>query len=92
MRADGGDPAFAQDDDQICPADLRQAVRDDEGRASAGGVGDGALDLVLGGGVDGGGGIIQDQDARVGQEGARQRDALALSAESVTPRSPTTVS
>ena len=30
--------------------------------------------------VDGGGGIVQDQDARVGQEGARQRQALALSA------------
>ena len=48
MRADGGDLAFAHDDDQVSPADLRQAMRDDEGRASACGVGDGALDLIFG--------------------------------------------
>ena len=80
MRADGGDLAFAEDDDQISPADLRQAVGDDEGRASAGGVGDGALNFVLGGGVNRGGGIIQHQHARIGEEGAGERDALALSA------------
>ena len=80
MRADGGDLAFAQHDDQICPADLRQAMRDDKGRPPAGRVGDGALDLVLGRRVDRGGGIIQDQNVRIGQEGACQGDALALSA------------
>ena len=80
MRAHGRDPAFAQDNDEISPADLRQAMRDDEGRSSARGVGDGALDLIFGGRVNCGGGIIQDQNARVGQEGACQRNALALSA------------
>src|SRR5512140_3256231 len=54
-------------------------MRDDEGCASAGGVGDGALDLVLGGGVDGGGGVVEDQNMRIGQEGTSQRDALTLS-------------
>ena len=50
------------------------------GRPASGRGGDGTLDLVLGGGVDGAGGIIQDQDARVGQEGACDGQALALSA------------
>ena len=71
---------LAQDDDQVRPADLRQAVGDDEGGASPRGGGDGALDLVFGGAVDGAGRIVQDQDARIGQEGARQRQALALPA------------
>ena len=41
---------------------------------------DGALDPVLGGRIDGGGRIVQDQDARIGEEGARQGQPLALSA------------
>ena len=40
----------------------------------------GPLDLVLGGAVDGAGAVVQDQDARVGQEGAGDGDALALPA------------
>ncbi len=40
----------------------------------------GPLDLVLGGAVDGAGAVVEDQDARVGQEGARDGDALALAA------------
>ena len=49
VRANGGNPAFPKNDDQICPADLRKAVRDDERCPSARRVGNGALDLVLGG-------------------------------------------
>ena len=40
----------------------------------------GALDLVLGGAVDGAGAVVQDQDARVGEEGAGDGDALPLPA------------
>ena len=39
-----------------------------------------ALDFILGGAVDGAGRIVQDQDARVGEEGARQGQPLALPA------------
>ncbi len=39
-----------------------------------------ALDLVFGGAVDGAGRVVQDQDARVGQEGAGDGEALALPA------------
>src|SRR5512141_158445 len=80
MVADGGDLAFAHDDDQVGPADLAQAVGDDDGGAPFGSHRNGALDFVFGGAVDGAGRVIQDQDARVGQEGARQRQALALAA------------
>ena len=52
MCADGGDFAFAENNDEVCPADLREAVRDDEGGPSAGGVGDGALNFILGGRVN----------------------------------------
>ena len=51
MCADGGDPAFAQHDDQVCPADLGQAMCDDKCCPAAGSIGDGALDLVFGGRV-----------------------------------------
>lgn len=38
------------------------------------------MDLVLDAGVDGGGGIVQEEQPGVGQEGAGERDALALAA------------
>ncbi len=53
---------------------------DDEGRASAGGVGDGTLNFVLGGGVNRRSGVVQHQHARISEKGAGERDALALSA------------
>src|SRR5215212_3872530 len=80
MATDGSDPAFAQDNDQVCPADLRQAVRNDERRSSARRVGDGTLDLILSRRVNGGRGIVQDQDVRIGEKGTRQCQPLALAA------------
>ena len=80
MVADGGDAALAQDDDLVGPADLREAVGDEQGGAALGGAVDGSLDLILGGAVNGAGRVVQDQDARVGQEGAGQGQALALAA------------
>src|SRR5581483_151056 len=41
---------------------------------------DGLLDFVLGRAVDGAGRVVEHQDARVGQQGARDGDALALPA------------
>ena len=38
------------------------------------------LDAALGGGVHAGGRVVQDQDARLGEEGAGDRHALALAA------------
>src|SRR5512137_88923 len=85
MTAHGSDASLAQDNDQVCPADLRQAVSDDEGGASLRSGGDGTLDFVFGGAVDGGGRIVEDQDARVGKKCARQRQSLALPARKRDP-------
>ena len=41
--------------------------------------------------VQTGGRLVQDQDRRIGQERARQRDALPLAARQLAPRSPTSV-
>lgn len=60
MRADGGNSSFSQNDDQIGPADLGQAVGDDKGRPAAGGIGNGALDAVFSSRVDGRGRVVQD--------------------------------
>ncbi len=92
MRTDGGDTALAQHDDQVCPADLGQAVSDEDGRAAAGGVGDGPLDLVFGGGINGGGRVVEDQDAGIGQESAPSARRWRCPPERVTPRSPMIVS
>ena len=45
-----------------------------------GGAFDGALNLVLGGAVDGTGRIIQNEDGRIGEKGTRQGNPLALAA------------
>ena len=91
MCSNGCYAAFAEDDDEISPTDLGEAVRDDEGGASLRGGRDGALDLVFGGAVDGGGGVVKEQDAQVGEKGTRERRCLCPP-ERVTPRSPMTVS
>ncbi len=41
---------------------------------------EGGLDLALALGVEGRGGLVEEQDRRVLQDGARDRDALALAA------------
>ncbi len=66
--------------DPVCPPDLGQAVGDEQGRAAFEHALDGALDLVFGGAVDGAGRVVEDQDARVGEQGAGDGDALALAA------------
>ena len=73
-------PPLAQHDDVIRPANLRQAVRDQQRRSPFRRRPDRLLDFVLGGAVDGAGAVVQDQDRRVGDEGARQRQTLTLPA------------
>ena len=80
MSAGSREPAAAHHQDQVSPADLREAVGDDERGASPGSSVNRLLDLVLGGRVDGAGRIIQHEDARIGEEGARQCQPLALPA------------
>src|SRR4051812_12416352 len=65
-------------DDQAGVADRRETVRDDERRAAVQEPPERTLDLSLGADVDRARRLVEDQDARVGEERARERDELAL--------------
>ena len=72
------DLALIQDVDAVGSADGAQAVGDDDGGASCSSRSQALLDQGFGDGVDIGGGLVQDEDARVGQDGAGDADELAL--------------
>jgi hypothetical protein len=76
----GDDPAVVEHDDLIGQRDRREAVGDHEGRAPGHRLRERQLDAPLGGGVDRGGGVVEDQHARVRDERPRDREALALAA------------
>ncbi len=64
--------------DLIGQCDRREAVGDHDRRAVLHHLAQRQLDLAFGAGVDRGGGIVEDQDARVGDDRPRDRQALAL--------------
>ncbi len=78
--ADFDDLAALDDDQAIGAAQRAQAVGDGDGGAAVDQVFQGRLDFALGFGVDRGGGFVEDQDARVDQQGAGDGDALAFAA------------
>ena len=78
MRALLDDPAVLEHDDQVGVADRREPVRDDERGAAGEETTERPLDLALGADVDRRGGLVEDQDARVGEEGTGEGDELAL--------------
>ena len=57
-----------------------EAVGDDDARAAPHEVLEGALDERLGLAVEGGGRLVEHEGRAVGQDGPRDRDALALAA------------
>ena len=67
-------------DQPVGLAQRRQPVGDGDRGAALHQVVERLLDLLLGLGVDRRGGLVEDQDARVDQQRARDRDALALAA------------
>ena len=73
-------PPVVEDDDAVGQMERGAAVghqqRRPVGHDPAQAVVDGLFDL----GVDGAGGVVEDQDARVGHDGPGQGDALALAA------------
>jgi hypothetical protein len=77
--------------DQVGIHDALDAVGDDEGGAVFHQVLQRFADLGFGFGVDRGGRVIQDQDARVFEQGAGNRHALLLPAREGDARSPTRV-
>src|SRR6266699_3897914 len=64
----------------VGPAYLRETVGNQQGRAPLQEAADRLLDLVFGGAVNRAGRVVQDEDAWIGQQGARNGDALPLSA------------
>src|SRR6185503_15772452 len=74
------DAPALEHEDLVGRADGREAVRDHEGRAAAPQARERVLDVALALAVEARGGLVEDQDARLGQQRARDRDALALAA------------
>ena len=73
------DLAVFQHHDGVGVSDGGEAVGDDEGGAVLHQVVHALLDVALGAGVDGGGGLVQHQDRRVGDGSAGDVQKLALS-------------
>ena len=76
MAAAFGDAAAFEDEDLVGVADGGEAVGDDEARAVFHQMVEGFLDETLGGGVNTGGGFVEDEDRRVFQEGTGDGEAL----------------
>src|SRR5262249_36237436 len=80
VRADLDDLAAFEDDDAAGVPDGAQAVGDDEAGAALHEFEERALDERFALGIEVAGGFVEDQDARVGEDGAGDGDALLLAA------------
>jgi hypothetical protein len=73
-----GDAAVLDHDDPVGVAHGREAMRDDERGPAAEDATQRVLDEDLGSRVHRGRGLVEDQDGRVGEDGAGERDQLPL--------------
>ena len=80
MASELGNPAALEDGDLIRLADRRQPVGDRQRRAAFRELVERGLDGSLGLGVEGARRLVEDQDRRVAQDRARDRDSLLLAA------------
>ena len=80
MGAALGHAAGIEHDDLVGMDDGGEPVGDDDGGAVLGDAVQRALDVALGMAVEGGGGLVQDQDGRGLEDGAGDGDALLLAA------------
>lgn len=80
VRALLDDPALVEDVDDVGALDGAEAVGDGNGGAALGRLVQGGLDDVLGLGVEGRRGLVQEQDLGVADQGAGDGDALLLAA------------
>src|ERR1700730_6208157 len=80
MGATLDDLTLLDDEDLVGAADGGEAVGDHEGGPALHEVAQAVLDHGLGLGVEGAGGLVEDEDAGVGQDGPGDGDALALAA------------
>ncbi len=72
------DAAPIEDEDGVGASDGAQAMGDDEGGSAGDEAIEGLLEAVLGEGIDGGGGLVENEESRVGEHGAGEADELAL--------------
>ena len=80
VGAVGDDPAVVEQHDPVGQGDGGGPVGDDDRGAPGHDLAEGVADLVLLGGVDRRGGVVEDQHPGVGQDGPGDGDALALAA------------
>ena len=80
MIAAFDDAAGFDDQNLVGATDGGEAVGDDEGGAAAHQVAQTFLNERFGFGVEAGSGFVENQDARIGEDGAGDGDALALAA------------
>src|SRR3546814_1673307 len=85
MRAALDDPSGVEYADLVGLDHRRQAVRDHDRGAALFDAFERRLDLGLGAAVERAGGFVEDQDRRVLDERARDRDALLLAARQLQP-------
>src|SRR6266566_8561689 len=78
VRAGFNDLTVFDDQNPVGGADRAQPMGDDEGNAILQNALDGALDVALGLRVNGAGGFVHDENLRIGQSSASQRDELFL--------------
>src|SRR5580700_9180103 len=78
VRPEFDDASVVEHDDSIALQDRRQSVSDDDARAIAQQVREGLLNQRFGLAVQRAGGLVQDENPRVGQKRARQSDTLLL--------------
>jgi hypothetical protein len=72
------DPAMLENDDQVGVANRRKAMGDDEGGAACQEPPEGDLDSALRADVHTRRCLVEDQDARIGEQGACEGDELTL--------------
>src|SRR5712692_6378586 len=80
MRAALDDAARLDDQNLIGAPDGGETMRDDESSAAAHEVAQPLLNERLGFGIEAGSGFVENEDARIGENGAGDGDALFLSA------------
>ena len=84
MRTTLGDASGIDDEDLVGITDGGQAVGDDDDGPSGRQLGQGPVDVSLGGGIGLSSGLVQNEDGGVLEVGARQGDALTLTAGEVS--------
>ena len=83
-RAQGDETTSVEDGDLVDTRDRGGAVRDDQDRLSLDEAGEGFLNIGFGFRVGEGGGLVEDEDGRIDEEGSRDRDALRLTTRGVS--------